>query len=322
MEREVLNGKSPLYNRALDGLRLGPLPFCVTKDFFPGYTAEERVTIYGCIGGVPLYMELLDPLLAFDDNMARLLGANVILDDAGALLRDQLAEPRNYTAIVESIASGFTRLGDIARMSGLAESAAGKYLGVLQRLGIVARAVPATVSRPEESKQGHYRVVDSYLRFYFRFIQQQRGAIERGHLVQAWQNMRQHLSEFVGKHAYEELCREWVEARADQGQLGFVPRRVGAWWERKGREIDVCAVNEDEHTILLGECKWTNEPLGERVVRELIRDKQPLLKLDVSWKVRYAFFSRSGFTAEAIMAAGGAPCEWVNLQRLDSELAE
>jgi hypothetical protein len=54
----------------------------------------------------------------------------------------------------------------------------------------------------------------------------------------------------------------------------------------------------------------------------LIRDKQPLLGLDASWKVRYAFFSRSGFTAAAIQAAGDAPCEWVDLRRLDDELVE
>jgi AAA+ ATPase superfamily predicted ATPase len=109
----------------------------------------------------------------------------MITDDAGAMLRDQLGEPRNYVAVVESIASGFTRMIEIAAMAGLQHSGVGKYLSVLQHLGIVARDVPATARRPEQSKQGRYRITDHYLRFYYRFIAQQRNNLELGLTQQA-----------------------------------------------------------------------------------------------------------------------------------------
>ena len=76
--------------------------------------------------------------------------------------------------------------------------------------------------------------------------------------------------------------------------------------------------------ILLGECKWTREPLGASVVRELIEDKAPTVKIDANkpWQYTYAFFSKSGFTPEARAAAKGKDCIWVDLSRLDDQLTE
>lgn len=139
IEREVLAYRSPLYNRATQSLHLQPLPFETLAAFFPKYSAEDRMTIYACVGGVPQYLELLQREQSADDNLQSLLASRMIMDDAGALLRDQLNEPRNYVAIVEAIAAGFTRSNEIAKMAGLEPSNVSKYLGVLQRLGIVDR---------------------------------------------------------------------------------------------------------------------------------------------------------------------------------------
>lgn len=71
-------------------------------------------------------------------------------------------------AILKAIADGFHRLSDIATMAGISRTNISKYLGVLQELGYVERQVPATVRRPEKSRQGRYVITDAYLRFYFR----------------------------------------------------------------------------------------------------------------------------------------------------------
>ena len=327
IEREVLAYRSPLYGRAADSIRLKPLPFREMSLFLPGYSCADRITLYGCVGGIPLYLEDLDPALPLEDNLSALMRRNVVLDDAGAMLRDQLNEPGQYSSIVESIASGFTALGEIAAMSGIEEGAASKYLSVLQKLGIVERQVPVTISRPAQSKMGRYRIIDPYLRFYFRFISTQRDLIESGRMAQPLANLRQHLPEFVGRHGFEELCREYILDQADSGQLDFVPRRVGAWWRRKaklqtGIEIDVAAINEDDHILLLGECKFTREPVNARVVRTLIEDKAPLIALpgNARWSLRYCFFSRSGFTDDARAAAAGHDARFVDLDALERGL--
>jgi len=321
IEREVLAYRSPLYNRATSSLHLPPLPFGVLSAFFPDYSAEDRATIYACVGGVPQYLELLDPKRSLEANLQRLLTSSMIRDDAGALLRDQLGEPRNYVAIVHSIAAGFTRIMEIAQMSGLQHSNISKYLSVLQHLGIVTRDVPATESQPERSKRGRYRIVDHYLRFYYRFLAPDRTHLERGLIQQVWQNMRKHLPEFVGTYIFEELCQEWVLRQGDAGRLPFVPRRVGSFWGRGKPQIDVLAVNEDDHAILLGECKWTAEPIRKGVVTQFLEDAQRVIPEPAGrWKVTYALFSKSGFTGEARRAVGDKTCLWVDLHQIDSVL--
>lgn len=323
IEREVLAYRSPLYNRATASTHLQPMPFGALAEFFPNYSAEERVTIYGLLGGVPQYFELFQTGLTLEENLQNLLTSSMILDDAGALLRDQLSEPRNYVAIVSAIASGYTRITEIALMAGLEHTNVSRYLGTLQHLGIVERQVPATEHRPELSKNGHYRITDPYLRYYYRFIAPNRTSLERGLTQQAWANIKQHLAEFVGTFAFEELCREWVLRQGDAGHLPFVPRRVGAFWKRKGPQVDVVAINNDEHAILLGECKWRNEAVGRGIVKALV-DKTEIVVPEplAEWTVYYAFFSKSGFSEEARREMADKNALWVDLNELDGVLRD
>jgi AAA+ ATPase superfamily predicted ATPase len=179
------------------------------------------------------------------------------------------------------------------------------------------------VSHPDQSKQGRYRIVDHYLRFYYRYIAPARSNLERGLVQQAWQTIQQHLPEFVGTYVFEELCREWVLQQGDAGQLPFVPRRVGSFWGTRKPQIDVVAINEDDHAILVGECKWTAEPIRKGVVEYFFKQADEIIPDPADkWRVTYALFSRSGFTSEARAAAGKRACLWINLDRIDADLRD
>jgi AAA+ ATPase superfamily predicted ATPase len=320
--RETLTYRSPLYGRATQSIHLHPLPFGALSNFFPEYSMPERVTLYACLGGVPHYLRLCDAHLTAEENLERLLASSLILDDAGTLLRDQLSEPRNYVAIIENIVAGYTRLSEIATMSGMNTSNASQYLATLQQLGIITRETPATVARSDQSKQGRYRIADAYLRYYYRFLAPARTQLEQGYTKQVWATIRQHLEEYVGLFGFEELCREWVLRQGEDGRLPFVPRRVGSFWKRPGPQVDVVAINEDEHAILLGECKWTAAPLGRSTVLGLLEKTAAVVPGPLeAWKVYYAFFSKAGFTDEAKRAAGSAKCFWVDLEQLDRVLS-
>ncbi len=321
--RETLTYRSPLYGRATQSVHLQPLPFGAMSNFFPDYSMTERVTLYACLGGVPQYLRLCDAGLTAEENLERLLTSSLILDDAGTLLRDQLSEPRNYVAVIENIVAGYTRLSEIAKMGNMNTSNESQYLATLQQLGIVARDVPATITRPDQSKQGRYRIADAYLRYYYRFLAPSRTKLEQGYTKQVWATIRQHLEEYVGAFGFEELCREWVLRQGENGHLPFIPRRVGSFWKRPGPQVDVIAVNEDAHAILLGECKWTTESLGRSVVLGLLEKTKDVVPGPLEdWHVYYAFFSKSGFTDEAKRAADSAKCFWVELDQLDHVLRD
>ena len=49
--------QSPLFGRLTAQWRLHPLPFSALREFYPGWSAEERVAAYAIVGGVPAYLD-------------------------------------------------------------------------------------------------------------------------------------------------------------------------------------------------------------------------------------------------------------------------
>jgi len=319
--RSALAYRAPLYGRASHALHLQPLPFGLLHKFLPKSSPADRLTYYGLLDGIPPYIDLLDDGAPIEQNLRALLASHLIVEDAQKLLRDQFTEAVNYFAVVHAIAAGYTRMAEIGTMSAVPANSIGPYLKVLQDLGIVAREVPATESRPATSKQGRYRIRDHYLRFYFRFISDQMSNLSRGLHNAVVANILQHLPEFIGTYAFEELAREWVARMGDAGELPFMPRRVGSFWGTHLPQIDVVAVNEDAHAILLGECKWTMEPIDQAVVtNHLTRAAKVIPEPADRWKAYHIFFSRSAFTLDAKRAASNVKCFWVDLKQLESDL--
>ncbi|MEW5987532.1 MAG: ATP-binding protein [Chloroflexota bacterium] len=54
---DLLNYQAPLYGRFTAQMFINPLPFAALADFFPRYSAAERVATYAVLGGVPGYLQ-------------------------------------------------------------------------------------------------------------------------------------------------------------------------------------------------------------------------------------------------------------------------
>lgn len=321
IQRTALDYQSPLYGRATARLKLQPLSFGALADMLPNFSSEQRVAVYTITGGVPAYIELFDDGLNILQNLQQRIvtPANVMLSDAVFLLHEQLDDPRNYVAVLETIASGFHRLTDIATMSGIDRSNITKYLAVLRELGYVERLVPATIHRPEKSRQGRYVITDPYLRFYYRFLAPHRSAIEQGRIKQATSLLYDHLLDFIGTHTFEELCREWVGISAEMDALPFLPERVGSYWSKQA-QVDVLAINWRTKDILLGECKWGQQAVGREVMQTLVDKTEKILPGTVKWRVHYAFFARSGFTPAAQALAQEHQAQLVTLAQIETDM--
>lgn len=319
--RDVLAYRSPLFGRATQTLHLQPLPFGVVTEMFPKMTGADLVTVYGLVGGIVDYLTPLREEVSLTDNLRALLMESKVLEDAPSLLRDQLGNAPNYLAIVEMIAAGYSRVTDIARMVDQEPTAVSYYLKTLQDLGIVERIVPALEPHPERSKQGRYVIRDHYLRFFYRFISDEVPRLRQRLDRLAMGKLAQHIAEFTGTYIFEDLCREWVERTANVGQFPFLPRRVGAVWGRGRPQIDVLAINPDEHAILLGECKWTDPRLDKPVVEKLLKEAADIVPPSPQpWKTYFAFFSKTGFTPEARRAADRVDSLWIDLDKLIRDL--
>jgi AAA+ ATPase superfamily predicted ATPase len=325
---ELIQGQqSPLFGRLTGQWHLRELPFSALAAFFPHWSVEERIAAYAVVGGVPAYLEWLDPDLGLSDNIRQeiLAPGSLFSAEPTLLLYDELREPMVHLAILRAIGAGAHTLDEIANATLVGKSHLSAYLQRLQELRLVERRLPATVPPAERlrSRRGRYHLADPYFRFYFRFMAHahEQPGVSRD---QAWVAIQQDLRAFVGQTAFEDLCRRWVLEQAQVGRLTLAPEIVGSHWSR-GVQADVVAVSWRDKAVLIGECKWGVERVDRATIRDLLDRTGPRTLADLpgggaNWAVTYACFARGGFTPAAAAALAARNGLAVDAARLAAEL--
>jgi hypothetical protein len=298
MEREILGHKSPLYGRRTGQLLLQPLPLNALKGFFPGYSAEERISAYAILGGVPAYLIQFSDKLSLAQNIEKqILNPTAFLyDEVRFILMEELRDPKLYLSILQSIAFGNTRLNDIVQRTGIERGPVSKYLSVLQDLRLIEREIPTTEKHPEKSRKGIYRLSDNFFRFWFRFVLPQRSRlVESGGRRILEREILPHLDNFIGQ-VFDKICAEILRYLRDVGRINLDYDTAGRWWDGN-EEIDLVGMSGDI-PVFAAECKWSKKAVGIDVLRNLQR-KVPLLAPEGrTADIRLGLFSRSGFTKE------------------------
>jgi AAA+ ATPase superfamily predicted ATPase len=324
----LLTGQSPLFGRMTGQWLLRPLTFATLPTFLPHWSAEELVAAYAIVGGVPAYLEWLQPERGLVDNLKHVILApgSLFLAEPTLILSDELRDPRVHRTIIQAIGTGAHTLNEISAASFVSKTHLPAYLARLQELRLVERRLPATVPPAEQrrSRQGRYHLSDPFFRFYFRFIAPAQDDLNYQPEI-VLPAIQQGLRAFVGQTAFEDLARQWVRQAGRAGALGWSPQAVGSHWSRRA-QVDVVAVDWQTRNLLLGECKWGADAVSRPVVRELIGTKAPLVLAELpdqgqGWRVTYALFARAGATDAAgqeLEAHGGT---LVDLDRLVLDLA-
>lgn len=305
MRTHLLDGGAPLYGRISQTpngrIELSQLPFRAIREFVPGYGPAERVFVYGVFGGTPRYLDPLDPSKSFGENVARLLcdPDGALHDEPETVLQMELREVNTYFSVLESMARGNRSRNEIAQGAGIESTNTSYYFDRLETLQIIEKHHPA-LADPARSKRTRYRIRDPVFRFYFRYLYGRGGQYEL-YGENAYRDLIEpELPDFVSE-TFEALCHDALPRLYSEYTLTRTPSQ---WWH-KGREIDVVAPTA-ESTLLVGEAKFTNEPLGYDVLSGLETnadriDWTPPDGGDPSYE--YALFSRSGFKPSVEEAA-------------------
>ena len=266
-ERHVLHG--PLWGRRTWGEQLPPLTYRDAAEFVPGWAPADKLRAWAILGGIPYYVEQFeaDRSLAWNIEKRILRKGEVLYDEAELFVREELgADAGTYLSIIAAIAGGATRPSEIAARAGLAATAVPAYLAPLRRLHVVEHVRP--YGAPDNARSGLWRIADSYLRFWFRFLRPNLTDLEARRTKEVFrERVLPMLDHFVSQPAFEDACREHV--RASLGRDAEYPAwgEVGAWWgsvsderypgtrrTRQG-EIEIVAY-EGKRLVLAGEATW------------------------------------------------------------------
>lgn len=334
MQREFLSDRAPLYGRASAQLHLAPLSFGLTGQYFPHYSAEDRMSIFAVFGGIPFYWDQINPDLTVDENLQqKVFSPSSMLDaEARLLLSDYVKELKNYTGILNAVGQGNNTLNDVSKVTGIPATQLPAYLNILSDAGYVARFEPI-IPLAHSTRVGRYYFTDPFLRFYFRFISGRASQLALFEPDQSLAEYHRHMPDFIGTHTWEEVCREWVLRASNRGQIPLYPDDVQSAWAANVN-IDVVGVNRMQRHMILGECKWTKGPMDVDALQKLVDKSKLAVPNKEGWQVYFLGFSKNGFTrsaeefARTIAKARPAEMEWniagcqlLDLPQIDQDLA-
>lgn len=299
MQSQTLAYDSPLYGRRTAQIRLKQIPFAYYHQFFPDKSRKELIEMYAVTGGVPKYIELFSQSKDIYSAIEKcvLNRSGYLYDEPYFLLQQEVSEVGSYFSIIKAIAAGNTKLSSIAGVLEVKSTSLTKYLKTLIDLDILEREVPVTEDSPEKSKKGLYKIKDNYLRFWFAFVYPNMSFIESGHGRIVMDKIRKSLVRNHIAFVYEDICRERMWEINAEGVWPFYFSKLGRYWDSK-EEIDIAAIDPDGKNLILGECKYWQEPVGVSVLRELEAKAKTVAWEKEKRKTWFVLFSANGFTEE------------------------
>lgn len=301
MEDNVLAYKAPLYGRRTAQMKILPFDFEEACRFFKNFSAEDKALIYGIVGGTPQYLLQMNDKLSIEDNIKNtyLNPTSFLYEEPTNLLKQEVREPAIYTAIITAIATGASRMSEIATKVGEDTNVCTSYIKNLMNLGIVQKETPYG---EKNSRKTIYYIKDNMFRFWYRFVLDNNSIIMRGATDRVYKRIEPYLSDYMGK-VFEDICTQylWKQLLDEKCPVEF--SSLGRWWgndptEKKQTGIDIMG-EQDKDTALFAECKWTNEKVDRGVLETLIKRS----KLFSYTNVHYYLFSKSGFTKGCIEKA-------------------
>lgn len=252
MTRIFDDRKEPLYGRATARIRLKAFPLATLKeilsDYNLDYKPDDLLTLYMLTGGVAKYVEQLITRKAYTKAemiKAVLSFGSYFINEGHEVLSDEFGKDYgNYFSVISAIASGFNERGEIKSYTGIE---AGGYLDKLEKTyDLVYRYRPYMASINSQTVK--YGIKDNFLNFWFRYIYKYRSAVEIGDLDFVRTKVESDFDTYSGMI----LERYFRQKFRETGRYNEVTN----YWERGGRnEIDLVAVNDLDHEIVIAEVK-------------------------------------------------------------------
>jgi AAA+ ATPase superfamily predicted ATPase len=288
----LLERGAPLFGRATARPQLAPLDFREAAPFARSRDPEALLRRWAVLGGTPQYQLWAGPGELRKVIAERILTKDAPLyDDPRHLLREGegVRDPGTYLAILGAIARGATRHNEIAQQAHVPTGNLARKMERLEDLGYVTARYPLAADGHEERTS--YQISDPYFRFWFRYVANNRSRLERGRVQEVLDEILGDLDNVMG-WAFEECCRRWVGAYADEAAVG-APQQIGSWWSRNGQvEIDVVGARKGRY-VLVGSCKW-RKTADVDVLADLERQQDALGRK--ASRARLAIFAREGFS--------------------------
>ncbi len=185
IDDNILNDKGFMGRVSLT-ITLDELPMYTASKFWPAkghVSATEKLRLLCVTGGVPRYLEEIQPNQTAEQNIKRLCFSpeGLLFTEFDKIFRDIFARrSKTFKRIVEALSGPPLEPGELfGRLRVKPTGRLSRLLSILAASGMVARDYVWNTSG-RRTGLSKYRIRDNYLRFYLRYIDRWKEKIEQG----------------------------------------------------------------------------------------------------------------------------------------------
>lgn len=297
MEDHVLAYKAPLYGRRTAQFKINSFDFFESCRYLEKLSDLDKALAYGIVGGTPQYLMQIDTNSTIEENIKNIYldPSSFLFEEPNNLLKQEVREPAIYNAIIAAIATGASKLNEIAGKIGEDTGTCATYIKNLVTLGIVRKEMPYG---EKASRKTIYSLEDNMFRFWYRFVLHNTSIISRGATELAYQRIKLELFSYMGA-VFEEICKQYLWKLLLQGKSAIDFSDIGRWWGTNPKtksQVEIDIVGGDKESALFAECKWTNEKVDLGVLETLV-ERSVLFSHK---KAHFYLFAKTGFTKGCI----------------------
>ena len=273
MQGAILNASAPLYGRADEIIKLGPISAGYIGDALELKSAREEIESYAIWGGIPKYWELVKnhggSLWECIDHIV-LDPMGPLNDEPNRLLQEEIPTAISLRPILDAIGLGAHRLSEIAARTGQPATSLGRPIQRLLELDLVVRETPYG-SLEHHSKRTLYKIKDPFVRFWFDIVASRRSNFAQTTSSNRQKWLKENLQYFFS-NAWEEICRHAVPFLSQEWSLLHFERASRYWQQGKSFEWDILARAVEGDSMLIGEAKWISKKPSEAWIQKTIHE--------------------------------------------------
>lgn len=237
----------------------------------------ESFMILSVTGGIPFYLEQIDPAYGATENIKQLcFEDNALLVNEFKYIFHDLFGRRGdvFQKIVALLAKGPQESKLIAKQLHYARSGVlSSYLSELETAGFIDRDYTWLLHNGQESKLSKYRLRDNYLRFYLKYIDPNRNKIKRNYYKNIVIDTLPQWESIIGLQ-FENLVLS--NRGLIQQALNINPQDIVAdnpffqktTVKQKGCQIDYL-IHTRYKTLFICEIKFTKNHLTTNIIKEV-----------------------------------------------------
>jgi uncharacterized protein len=273
----LINNDGGLHNRITQKMKIEAFNLQEAEEMLMAQNSVldryQVVQLYMALGGIPYYLEAVQPNLSAAQNIQQLFfdSSGLLKNEFFNLYRSLFRKYEVYEKVVEALSTkteGLQR-ADISKLSGVASGGTlSKVLADLEESGFIR----AYNSLDQKKQKTLYRLSDFYTAFYFRFIKNGQYQGEN-----AWINLIDNPVQRTWQgFAFEQICIDHISQIKKALGISGVQSNHASWkgsTEEKSAQVDLLIDRRDQ-VINLCECKFSLDTFAiDKEYAEKLRSK-------------------------------------------------